>query len=150
MSLLKGKGKRNQPPMPGNGRPQPQIQNYLEGLASTSQIPSVIKELIQAGNEPGDIMMRCYVKDDREAIKIIRSLTQFKRFKMPDRFRQSLVEKMKINCSIDGRSRKEVVMASAGVVVSDYVTAALNGNGNGKKSRHPRPDKDESDERDDE
>ena len=140
MDLHKGKVKRNQSPTPGTGRPQPQIQNYLEGLASQSQFPSVIKELIQAGNEPGDIMMRCYVRDDREANRIIRSLIQFKRFNMPDRFKQSIVDKMKINCSIDGRSRKEVVMSAAGVVVGEYVTAPPNGNG---KDNHKRRDKDD-------
>jgi len=137
----RGKAQQGRPQQAQGGNSQPHLANYFEGALQPSQFPSVIKELIHVGKDPTDLLMRTYLLNDRQASQVALLFLQFDECDMPDRFYECVHRKLALNCSIRGRGRNDVLQASAGVVVEDYVTDGMYPkNGKQKKRKHDEDD----------
>lgn len=99
----------------GEGHPGITDSRFLEGLFSQGQFPSVMKEFVHPGKEPGEILMRCVFKDEREANAAVLWLAKCEEFGM-ERHKRLLLHKLAASTSIKGERTKILLQAVTGVV----------------------------------
>ncbi len=91
-------------------------QSDLERIFSQADMPSVIREFVHPGKDPSELLMRCVFSDENQANAALifeRKCTEYGL----DEFLEMLTHKLASTVSEKGRSRKEVLQATTGVVV---------------------------------
>ena len=99
----------------GDGQRGITDSRFLEGLFNQGQFPSTIKEFVHPGKEPGELLMRCVFKDERELNAAVLWLAKCEEFKL-ERHKRLLLHKLAASTSIGGRARKELLQATTGIV----------------------------------
>lgn len=92
--------------------------DYLDGLMINSDLPNVAKELVHPGKkgDPLDLLMRSIIKDERQLNAIVQYFALCDDFNLPEE-KKVLVYRLAGSVSLDdGRARKELVMATTGIV----------------------------------
>lgn len=96
-------------------KPGIMTSSYLESLFSQEAFPSAVKEFVHPGKDPGELLMRCVFKDEREANAAVLFLSKCEEFGLP-RHKQLLLHKLAATTSIKGLSRRELLQAVTGIV----------------------------------
>lgn len=88
---------------------------FLDGVFSQGQFPSVIREFVHPGKEPGELLMRCFFKDTREANAAVLYLGKCEEFKL-DRHKRLLLHRLASSTSVKGERVKILLQAVTGIV----------------------------------
>lgn len=88
----------------------------IERTFSQADMPSVIREFVHPGKTPQDLLMRTVFKNENQRNAALRYLRKAEKFKMVSHILM-LTNWLAAAPSVDGRARKEVLMATTGVVV---------------------------------
>lgn len=91
-------------------------QSDLERIFSQSEMPSVIREFVHPGKNPQDLLMRCVFRDDNERNAALILLRKCEEFGLEE-YIGMLTNWLAASVSVQGRSRKEVLQATAGIIV---------------------------------
>lgn len=109
-----GRGNGRSPAMetPFNGG----SQSDLERIFSQAEMPSVIREFVHPGKDPADLLMRCVFRDENERNAVLIFERKCEEFGLDD-YLDMLTHWLAASVSVAGRSRKEVLQATAGIIV---------------------------------
>jgi len=91
-------------------------QSDLERIFSQADMPSVIREFVHPGTDPSELHMRCVYTDANMANAALIFERKCLDFGLED-YLVTLAHKLASTVSEKGRSRKEVLQATTGVVV---------------------------------
>jgi len=125
--------KRGQYPGLANNGNNPGVMDprYLDGLFTQGQSPNTIKEFVHPGKDPGELLMRCIFKDDREATAAVLFLSKCEEFGL-ERHKRLLLHKLASTTSVKGIGRKELLQAVTGTLSSVLYGAKDNNKERGK------------------
>jgi hypothetical protein len=99
----------------GDGHPPVEQRGFLDSIFNQGQFPSAVKEFVHPGKDPGELLMRCIFKDEREANAAILYLAKCEEFGL-DRHKKILLHKLAASVSIKGVSRRELLQAVTGLL----------------------------------
>lgn len=88
----------------------------IERTFNQTDMPSVIREFVHPGKDPREMLMRCVFRDDNERNAALIFLRKCEEFGLDD-YVQMLTNWLAASVSVKGRSRKEVLQATAGIIV---------------------------------
>lgn len=101
----------------GNGNGQGLLRpGAVENLLQNAELPSAAKELVHPGKEPLELLMRCYIDDERELNAAILYLSKCEEFNDEDG-KKLLLMKLAGKTSIKGRSRVDLLQAITGTLL---------------------------------
>src|SRR4030042_6326111 len=86
-SMVKGNGQRD-------------FQEEIEGVLSDAEFPSMIKEFVHPGDDVKQLLMRTFIKNERQATAVARYLSLCREFNYK-RGEEKVLLKLAANCSID-------------------------------------------------
>jgi len=95
----------------------------LERIFSQSEMPSVIREFVHPGKTAREMMMRTVFRDENERNDTLIFLRKCEEFEL-DEYIEMLINWYSASVSVGGRSRKEVLQATTGVVVPGFYSDA--------------------------
>jgi hypothetical protein len=90
----------------------------IERTFSQADMPSVIKEFVHPGKDLRGLLMRTVFRDENERNAALIYLRKCEEFGLVE-FVEMMRDWLAASVSVQGRSRKEVLMATSGVVVPD-------------------------------
>lgn len=90
-------------------------QSDLERIFSQADMPSVIREFVHPGAEVADLLMRCVFRDENERNAVLIFERKCEEFGLND-YLEMLVHWLAASVSVQGRSRKEVLQATTGII----------------------------------
>jgi len=99
----------------GNGHFDMTNPGALENFFNQQQFPSVMKEFVHPGKDPGELLMRCNFKDERERNAAVLYLAKCREFVLAVE-EKVLLSWLAATTSVRGLSRRELLMASSGIV----------------------------------
>jgi len=99
----------------GNGHLLFNDPRALESLFTQQQFPNVLKEFVHPGKDPGEILMRCIFKDERERNAAVLYLAKCREFGLAVE-EKVLLTWLAATTSVRGLSRRELLMAASGIV----------------------------------
>lgn len=105
---------------PGQRRDGQDSLSFLDGVFTQGQFPSVIKEFVHPGKDPGELLMRCVFKDEREANAAILYLAKCEEFGLV-RHKKILLHKLASTVSIKGERIKILLQAVTGIVAPELL-----------------------------
>jgi len=114
----------------GDGRPD---RGFLDNLFNQSQMPSVIKEFVHPGKDPGELLMRCVFKDAKEANAAILYLAKCEEFNLA-RHKRLLLHKLAATTSIGGERVRMLLQAVTGIISPEML------DGSGRRKKRERED----------
>lgn len=88
----------------------------IERTFAQSEMPSVIVKFVQPGKDYKDLLMRTVFRDENERNAALTLLRQCEEFGLEE-FVEMITDWLAASVSVRGRSRKEVLQATTGIVV---------------------------------
>lgn len=98
-------------------------QSDIERVFSQADMPSVIKEFVHPGKTPQDLLMRTVFRNENQRNAALRYLRKCEKFRMASHIIM-LTNWLAASPSVEGRSRKEVLQATAGIIVPSLYSDA--------------------------
>ena len=112
----------------------------IERTFSQSEMPSVIAKFVQPGKDYKDLLMRTVFRDENERNAALTLLRQCEEFGLEE-FVEMITDWLAASVSVRGRSRKEVLQATTGIVVPSLYDDARSEKYNQKKRNGDEPDR---------
>ena len=88
----------------------------LERIFSQADMPNVIKEFVHPGKTCREMMMRTVFRDENERNDALIFLRKCEEFGLSE-YIEMLINWLAASVSVGGRSRKEVLQATTGIIV---------------------------------
>lgn len=88
-------------------------QDRLERMLQGGEMPSIAKELVHPGIDPLELLMRTYLKSDKEINAAVNYLSKCREFGDKEG-EQVLLMKLSARVSLNGMSRDQMVMVMVG------------------------------------
>lgn len=102
----------------GNNRPQLPSEAFMNSLVSTSEMPSVFRELLHPGKDPVELLMRTIIPDESKANAAVLLLHRIQEFDLGKPIEDLVLMKLASFSGQKGMARREAVMAATGVISS--------------------------------
>jgi hypothetical protein len=99
----------------GNGHLSMTDPRTLESFFNQQQFPNVLKEFVHPGKDPGELLMRCIFKDERERNAAVLYLAKCREFGLVKE-EQVLLHWLASTTAVRGIARRELLMAFSGIV----------------------------------
>lgn len=90
----------------------------MNSLVSTSEMPSVFRELLHPGKDPVELLMRTIIPDEAKANAAVLLLHRIQEFELGKDFENLVLMKLASFSGLKGMARREAVMAATGVISS--------------------------------
>lgn len=100
----------------GQGAGKPSIDQWFQGIASTSHFPNVLRDLLTEGKGINDAIIRSRLPDVNALNRALQFLAKIERYEMSERYAQLIRRWLEGLPAIDGVARKEVLQGYVGIL----------------------------------